>query len=799
MISNLLDPIDAFRPGCRAVWTAPREGESKAPYKRIIHSRFFSYDSPVRVARIGVRLGKGYFKCGSEDQSDWCSAIRILRYERERWIEVAHITSIPRPAAAEPIIWLAHEPFSAESLIIECRESGVDGWWTSWNLAMTGLVLEVEEFNPQPADEHFLELGDVDLANPPDGIVSTHINGQILYETKWLKVAFSLTRAAMTYLSFDPSGNGRTSSNLLQGSSYFKVGPTDKPLTEYLTQGTRLSRVGASPDAAYFYYRTRGRVTCKNNILTYQFLVPEAQIEYKLQWSIFPDRMVLAVERNAEEQIRAWNSGVWHFVFNTEVAITTTLGKPVERGETGTMELPCMIHSPGFGSLSVAATRGEWLGRSDSVRPLLTTTTELKLDEQPQAEGDYIIPSGRREGELEFTIRRVPVACAEDTPTEVQEALNNCLDTSLTYRADVGSFSNNGNSIQCAFCMDSWVTVGEAARDHLPEFPVVLLEAQSLERWLLGGPAYGCGPIGAKTHRFEDEYLQTPASCLNGLAHFLARSNSEDWFLRFHSEIERELVLMRARDLDGDGLVESPYRTGISGTNQWSTNWWDVISFGWKDAFVNATLYNALRVLEDVLPRYGDLSDTLKLREWADLIQKNYVPTFFNPATGWLAGWRSKDGVLHDHGFLFVNGAAAAHGLFHGDAGVNALRSLFGKLGELSLNLENGIPGNILRVPDADTASCQQLLPHGCYENGGQTLSQSHHFVAGLYALGLKEEADSLLRSLCCGLARGTAFGGCGSGVDWRRWDGSRCGYEGLLSDQFVILAVARWRYAPGS
>ena len=42
MISNLLDPIDAFRPGCKAVWTAPLEGEGDAPYKRIIHCRFFS-------------------------------------------------------------------------------------------------------------------------------------------------------------------------------------------------------------------------------------------------------------------------------------------------------------------------------------------------------------------------------------------------------------------------------------------------------------------------------------------------------------------------------------------------------------------------------------------------------------------------------------------------------------------------------------------------------------------------------------------------------------------------------------
>jgi hypothetical protein len=44
-------------------------------------------------------------------------------------------------------------------------------------------------------------------------------------------------------------------------------------------------------------------------------------------------------------------------------------------------------------------------------------------------------------------------------------------------------------------------------------------------------------------------------------------------------------------------------------------------------------------------------------------------------------------------------------------------------------------------------------------------------------------------------LADGTAFGGCASGVDWRLRDGTSCGYEGILSDQFGVLspALARW------
>jgi hypothetical protein len=39
-------------------------------------------------------------------------------------------------------------------------------------------------------------------------------------------------------------------------------------------------------------------------------------------------------------------------------------------------------------------------------------------------------------------------------------------------------------------------------------------------------------------------------------------------------------------------------------------------------------------------------------------------------------------------------------------------------------------------------------------------------------------------------------LGGAKSGLDARFWDGGPCGYEGLLTDQFGILATVIRRYA---
>jgi len=59
----------------------------------------------------------------------------------------------------------------------------------------------------------------------------------------------------------------------------------------------------------------------------------------------------------------------------------------------------------------------------------------------------------------------------------------------------------------------------------------------------------------------------------------------------------------------------------------------------------------------------------------------------------------------------------------------------------------------------------------------------------------MTKEGGTLLEALCETLADATAFGGCNSGVDWRYWDGGECGYEGILTDQFGILAVAIDQY----
>jgi hypothetical protein len=269
--------------------------------------------------------------------------------------------------------------------------------------------------------------------------------------------------------------------------------------------------------------------------------------------------------------------------------------------------------------------------------------------------------------------------------------------------------------------------------------------------------------------------------------------------VRAHAaDLGHVLDRLAAFDVDGDGLIEGQLRRGRSGLREWATNWWDIISFGWKDAWLNALLYDGLvRVLRDA-PVIAEASPLglAGVRGWVERLRTAYLPTFRNDTTGWLAGWVSEDGVQHDHGYLFVTGTAVTAGLLDEATARTMVDRLWDAMTAAGFDMfELGLPGNILPVPHADLAVALPDLHHGFYENGAATLSQARHFIGALQAVGRQEDADRLLLAMLGRLADGSAFGGCSTGVDWRMWDGTRCGYEGLLTEQFGVLipAIARW------
>jgi len=781
------------------MWTVPIDGEPAVPAHRIIHARVLPLSGPTRVTRLGLKPATmGYSKCVSFTEPDWLTAFRVLSWDGRKWRVVLDRRNVTKLRKNERR-WFDLGGIITSGLIIEGRQCGIDLGWTEWNLMSSSFVLEG---SPVEAELHLsqkmprLSVREVRLARLPRGISMRHGLDQVRYRTKYLEVGFRLNQTGFTHLALDDEGRGRTSNNLLcrlqrpflTGSDWWPTPETD-PLRDRFAQGLCLHPVGNSRLAGFHEHFFEGTVSVDRNVIDYDLTCGPQR--YRLRWEVLEDRLLLSATRIGQKPMRAWTSSIWQMSLDSTVTPCATIGRITRRGEVGLVELPLWFHAPGQGSLRVTNHRPSTINHSSSVlwradswrcafgndpdphfaRITYLTTAELKLGEQPQPTGDYLLPAGRHRAEIEFVVAQHRVPLHKNTPPIVRAAVNRCSLTALTYRPDTATLSNNSTSIHAILCADNWSAVTTRLGKLLPNLHATELLRDTLERHLSGGPSYGGGRIirDGKVHCLEDEYLMTGTALLLAAAELGERSEA----------LVAELERMRARDVDGDGLVESPYRLGISRQHQPSTNWYDVLSFGWKDAFANALLYPALVKLGE--------------REWAEKVRTNYYPAFFNPRTGWLAGWRCKNDRLHDYAFLYVNGAAVCGGLIDPKPAREIMARLWREMQRVGPpDYRLGLPGNLWSIPYKDSKS---RMPFGDFENGGLTHAQARHFVGALYKVGMRKEGDTVLHAMLESLADGTAFSGCGSGVEWRRWDGAASGYEGLLTDQFGILAVAIDRY----
>ena len=229
----------------------------------------------------------------------------------------------------------------------------------------------------------------------------------------------------------------------------------------------------------------------------------------------------------------------------------------------------------------------------------------------------------------------------------------------------------------------------------------------------------------------------------------------------------------------------------------WSSNWWDTICFGWNDAYGIALDYRAFRCAADLERRLGRPEKAEIYRKRAERIKAVYYSTFYNPKTGVLAGWRSKDGQLHDYYFTFVNGIAVAYGLVTPEQGGAIMDRMQAKMREVGYkNFRLGLPGNLIPVARKDYRTDMAGRKEDgsdifqVFENGAATACFAHFYIQALYTLGRKAEADAIFDAMLEGYCDGVYQNGVGSGGEWRRWNGTPSGYEGLLADSYYTLTV---------
>lgn len=374
----------------------------------------------------------------------------------------------------------------------------------------------------------------------------------------------------------------------------------------------------------------------------------------------------------------------------------------------------------------------------------------------------------------------------------------------------LGTLANNSSSDACGFVFWMYAEFAAHCPPLAPGLTVFDLLRTSLDRVLAGQLTYG--QVGYRgTANYPDavawespfESLDTLPSFVLAGAHCLLAADDETWAAARFAEIVALGRRMLAGDRDGNGLIEYVL-SGNSGT--WDgrlrpANWWDTIGFGHEDAYANALAFRACERLSAAARRLGHEEVATEFAAAAERVRCAYQRTFFNPATGVLADWRSADGRLHDYWFTFVNGLAISFGLIERDVADALMSRLLAKMAEVGFTrFDLGLPGNLVPVRREDYTvfdrrgggSAREDGSDGfqIYENGGATHCHAYWTVKALYRLGRVADARRIFHPLLASFAAGDFQGAGADGLskDWRDWNGGCNGYEGYLSDGYLAL-----------
>ena len=371
------------------------------------------------------------------------------------------------------------------------------------------------------------------------------------------------------------------------------------------------------------------------------------------------------------------------------------------------------------------------------------------------------------------------------------------------------ALANNTASDTCAFCYYEFADIAALTPPLAEGLTALDIVQQTLNRALAGGTAYGLPPRPWTTGHspFSDTFpslLIAAGDCVRG-------GQSEAWLAANYDGIKEWAETMLATDTNGDGLIKYSIsgNSGIwvDGTPKFRpSNWWDTIGFGYEDAYANALAYRALQDMAVMAKRMRKSADVTRYLAAAEKIRAIYYKHFYDPDTGVLGGWRSADGQLHDYYFLWVNGIAIHYGLITKSQAEAIMSRLMTKMREVGYtNFRLGLPGNLVTVALKDCVDKRGAGRFGCgirpdnsdgfqnYENGGATGAFAFFTLAALYDLGLKAEADKILFPMLeeYGVGGFERRSTNGRSNDWRRWDGTPMGYEGLLvDDYYALLAV---------
>jgi len=491
-------------------------------------------------------------------------------------------------------------------------------------------------------------------------------------------------------------------------------------------------------------------------------------------------------------------------LFDQKSSHPTLLGR-MQPGERQ-MALPCVLHLPDKGSVRIHGSRAGRALDYDARRYVKTPFVRVEF---PPATADH--------RQIEYTLEVAalyPKLAGAERDARFAGFRRGFLNI-FQVNPRMQMLANNASSDPVPFTLFEYSAVARHAPPLADGLTCLDLVRMTLDRYLNGVKGYGLvgygTPIGdADLVAWKAPWnsLDSYPSLLIAACDYIQGARDLSWARANYVQLAAWGREMLQADRDGNGLIEYP-GTGNLGdrptADRRPANWWDTINFGHEDAYANALAYRACTALAEVARTLKHRADAEFFFAQAAKLRSAYVPTFLNPVTGVLAGWKSADGQLHDYWFTFVSGVAITYGLVDDQAGNQIMSRLLGKMKEVGYtNFHLGLPGNLVPIRKADYV--QHNWPGArevgepsaedgsdafqYYENGGATACYAYFTIHALYRLGRTQEARSIFYPMLASYATGDfqGFDNTGKSKDWRDWSGGGHGYEGLLVDNYLAL-----------
>ncbi len=507
------------------------------------------------------------------------------------------------------------------------------------------------------------------------------------------------------------------------------------------------------------------------------------------------------------------------FPFDARVAAVTAFA--AEWNEDGSLRLPVILSAPDFGQMLLKCAEQPglkaWLEGSRKEHyvdfvlelPPFASETALTLSLEPVW---LPAPAGLANETLWRKARRGWFNIFEPSARWGEQG--------RPFSAPPGILSNNviSDPVSCLIFLyaDQAFFTPEAA----PGISLAAHVRRTVDYWLLQKTR----PSGEVVAYWDyGDMLDANASPVIAAWDYVESTGDTAWLTQRIERLEFVADYLAKRDIDNDGLVECTH-SGNYGTLMdpaRSASAWDTINAGHKDAYSNELTYRAWRCLADLESKLGRSEAQARYTNLADRLKAVFSKTLLDPATGWIAWWKSEDGQLHNLASPMINSLAIEYGLVDAEQGRLILQGLHDLIVSVGFrNYELGVPLTLVPVRKGDYLLPKKGAPASTicgapdredgtdtftkYLNGGCCVSDAVHYMTALHMAGNHEQADLIMNAMLDRQVRGVFPNGGAfqngvvdkypHGAEFFDWGGNTCGYEGHLTYSFSFLQAVLLR-----